>query len=223
MTPGQGPAEQGDSRTPGTTAVEWARDTLIAGRGCPRHTAFDPGAVSFGGSLVRGHSGSEGDPENFLSCSLDLSDQALLCAAIPPRCRVVAQAARLSLCPGRWLGGGQGAEGAPGYNHLSGGKAHSLRTLPSQPRPAMASHGPALCRAGALSGQTRVPATVLETRKGRKWDGERKERGPGVRTRLQWSCAVRHTGWARNAQRAVGRVWGAPPVWENRRKGLELF
>lgn len=48
VTPGQCPTEQGDSRTQGTTTVERAHDTLIVGRGCPRHTVFALVKVGFG-------------------------------------------------------------------------------------------------------------------------------------------------------------------------------
>lgn len=131
---------------------------------------------------------------------------------------VVAPAARLSPPPGQWLGGGQGAEGAPGCNRLSGDKAHSLQTLLPQPRPAM-----------ALPSAEREPwldRHVFKLQCGKpdgagSWGRGRKERAGRSDKATVAACAARHTGWAGNAQGAVGCVWGAPPVWGNRRKGLE--
>lgn len=123
-----------------------------------------------------------------------------------PHVCVVAPAARLSPPPGQWLGGGQGAEGAPGCNRLSGDKAHSLQTLLPQPRPAM-----------ALPSAKREPwldRHVFKLQCG-KPDGAGAgagggKRGLGVRTRPRWRRVQRDTQGGLETHRVLWAVSGGP-------------
>lgn len=176
--------------------MEWARDTLVIGRGRPHHTAFAPVKVGFGGSLARGCGGSGGDPENFLSCSPALSDQALLYPAVPPPCLCGGSGREVVTTPRPMTRGRPGSRRGSRVQLLVWGQSSQP---PNTPAPATASHGPALCRAGALAGQTRVQATVRETGWGRELgQGEEREgwafgqgHGGGV-------CSETHrVGWKR--------------------------